>query len=119
MEKHPHGHILRDIEERLEEIFDDEEFIEHSAQHKINRLIVILRNIAVVTAVFLFLIAFFVDDGANRLRSAGYFFGAACYVLELVHMTHYFTQSPPLREMFMAYLFGPLYLLMGISYLLH
>ena len=53
------------------------------------------------------------------LKGIAYFFGAAAYFCEIVLLTDCFTQKVPHREMFMAYCFGPMYILLGISYLFH
>ena len=52
------------------------------------------------------------------LKAAAYFLGALAYLGEIVILTDWFSQRVPQREMFMAYCFGPLYLLLGVSYLL-
>ena len=48
----------------------------------------------------------------------GYFFGAAAYLFEMSLLTDCFTESIDPKESFMAYCFGPMYVLMGISYLI-
>ena len=111
-------HVLRNLETDIEELFDDEEFIEHSKSHILSEIIVWGRNLAVLVAVILFLISIF-NHELTKLRAIAYFFGAACYFLEIVEMTEYFRHTPPIKEMFMVYCFGPLYILMGISYLFH
>lgn len=111
-------HILKHLETDIEELFDDEEFIEHAAHPVINEILIWTRNVGVIIAVVLFLISIF-DHHLTKLRAIAYFFGAACYFLELVEMTNYFREKPHLKEAFMIYCFGPLYILMGISYLLY
>lgn len=111
-------HILKNLESDIEELFDDEEFIEHSSHHVLNEIVVWARNLAVLIAAVLFLISIF-DHELTKFKAIAYFFGAAAYFLELVEMTEYFKHKPPIKELFMVYCFGPLYILMGISYLLH
>ena len=111
-------HSPRQLERDIEELFDDEEFIEHAKHPVMNEILIWLRNIGVLIAVILFLISIF-DHHLTKLRAIAYFFGAGCYFLELVEMTNYFREKPHLKEMFMVYCFGPLYILMGISYLLY
>lgn len=111
-------HVLKNLETDIEELFDDEEFIEHSPHHILSEIIVWTRNLAVLIAAILFLISIF-NHHLTKLRAIAYFFGAAAYFLEMVEMTEYFTQKPPIKELFMVYCFGPLYILMGISYLFH
>lgn len=77
------------------------------------------RNIAVACAAFLFLLSFFMKGKTSTLvRGLGYFCGAAAYFSEIRALTDGFTKKIPHREAFMAYCFGPLYILMGIAYLL-
>jgi len=112
--------IEYEIERDFEEIFEDDEFMEETQHKFIARLVLLIRNISVLIAAVLFLISIFAHgDITHKLRGIAYFFGAICYFLELVEMTEYFTHRPPAREMFMIYAFGPLYVLMGISYLMH
>lgn len=111
-------HVLKHLERDIEELFDDEEFIEHAQHPILNEIIIWARNLGVLIAVVLFLISIF-NHHLTKLRAIAYFFGAACYFLEIVEMTNYFREKPHLKEMFMVYCFGPLYILMGISYLLY
>ena len=53
-----------------------------------------------------------------RLKGIAYFFGAAAYFCEIVLLTDCFTAKVPHKELFMAYCFGPMYILLGLSYLL-
>ena len=110
--------ILKHIEKDMEELFDDEEFIENSSHPVFNEILVLLRNIGVLIAVVLFLISIF-NHHWTKLRAVAYFVGAGCYFLEMLEMTNYFRERPQLKDMFMVYCFGPLYILMGISYLLY
>ena len=52
------------------------------------------------------------------LKGIAYFFGAAAYFCEIVLLTDCFTAKVPHKELFMAYCFGPMYILLGLSYLL-
>ena len=70
-------------------------------------------------------IAFFNTDEIFALGMAregklkpAYFLGAGAYFGEFMLLTDCFTERVPHQEMFMAYCFGPLYLLLGMSYLL-
>ena len=47
-----------------------------------------------------------------------YFCGAGAYVAEILILTDGFRRKVPQKELFMAYCFGPLYILLGLSYLL-
>ena len=76
-----------------------------------------LRNLFVVVAAILFLLSLILS-GKHVLRAVAYFFGAGAYLSELVMLTDGFTRQVPRDEAFMAFCFGPLYVLMGIAYLL-
>ena len=57
-------------------------------------------------------------DIHKLLRAAAYFLGAGAYFAEILVLTDGFRQKVPQKELFMAYCFGPLYILLGLSYLL-
>lgn len=81
------------------------------------RLWMELRNWLVLAAAVLFFISLFIS-GSHRLRAIAYFLGAGAYFSELAMLTDGFRHAIPRREAFMALCFGPLYVLMGLSYLL-
>ena len=47
----------------------------------------------------------------------GYLFGAIAYICEIMVLTDCFKVKIPHNELFMPYCFGPLYLIMGVGYL--
>ena len=99
-------------------LLDEEEIISHSRHPQLERLFLTLRNIAAALAVFVFLLSLLTDLPIyTKLKAVGYFFGAAAYLFEMALLTDCFTEEVDHKEMFMAYCFGPLYVLMGISYL--
>lgn len=99
-------------------LLDEEELISHSRHPQLERLFLTLRNIAAALAVFVFLLSLLTDLPIyTKLKAVGYFFGAAAYLFEMALLTDCFTEEVDHKEMFMAYCFGPLYVLMGISYL--
>ena len=51
------------------------------------------------------------------LRAVGYLFGAIAYICEIMVLTDCFKVKIPHNELFMPYCFGPLYLIMGVGYL--
>ena len=57
-------------------------------------------------------------DIHKLLRAAAYFLGAGAYFAEILVLTDGFRRKVPQKELFMAYCFGPLYILLGLSYLL-
>lgn len=76
-----------------------------------------LRNGAVAVAAVLFVLSIIHVPGSSALKAAGYFLGAGAYLGEILLLTDCLTQRVPPREMFMAYCFGPMYILLGVSYL--
>ena len=67
---------------------------------------------------FCFLASFALADIHKLLRAAAYFLGAGAYFAEILVLTDGFRRKVPQKELFMAYCFGPLYILLGLSYLL-
>ena len=111
---HEAGEMLHDVIEGLSE----EETISHSHHKKLEHVILLLRNIAVGLAVILFFISLFHIPGSHILKGIAYFLGAGAYFGEFMLLTDCFSERVPHQEMFMAYCFGPMYLLLGLSYLL-
>ena len=100
-------------------MLDEEELISHSRHPQLERFFLTLRNIAAALAVFLFMLSLLTDLPVyTTLKAVGYFLGAAAYLFEMALLTDCFTEAVDHKEMFMAYCFGPMYVLMGISYLL-
>ena len=64
------------------------------------------------------LASFALADIHKLLRAAAYFLGAGAYFAEILVLTDGFRREVPQKELFMAYCFGPLYILLGLSYLL-
>lgn len=111
---HEAGEVLHDVIEGLSE----EEVISHSHHKKLEHLILLIRNIAVALAVVLFLASLLHVSHGSMLKAIAYFLGAAAYFAEFLLLTDCFSTRVPHREMFMAYCFGPMYILLGLSYLL-
>ena len=106
------------IKVTLISMLDEDELISHSRHPQLERFFLTLRNIAAALAVFVFLLSLLTDLPIyTKLKAVGYFFGAAAYLFEMALLTDCFTEEVDHKEMFMAYCFGPLYVLMGISYL--
>ena len=84
-----------------------------------DKLELFLRNVFVVAASILFLISIFSGHSNGTLKFVAYLCGMAAYICEYLHLTRDFREKVPHDELFMVYCFAPLYLLMGISYLLH
>ena len=75
-----------------------------------------LRNLFVIVAAVLFILSLLLSH-KHTLRAIAYFLGAAAYISELAMLTKGFRERIPHAEAFMALCFGPLYILMGIAYL--
>lgn len=111
---HEAGEVIHDVLEGLAE----EELISHSEHKTFEHGVLLFRNITVGLAVLLFLISLFHLPFGHILKATAYFFGATAYFSEFVLLTDCFSKRVPHQEMFMAYCFGPLYILLGLSYLL-
>lgn len=116
---------IHEIEEAIEETIRDvyeglseEEVISHSHYKGIEHLLLIMRNVAVAFAMILFIVSFFGIPGSNIVKGVGYILGAIAYLCEILILTDCFDTKIPHREMFMAYCFGPMYILLGIAYFL-
>ena len=81
-------------------------------------VMLVVRNLAAGAAAVLFLASFALADIHKLLRAAAYFLGAGAYFAEILVLTGGFRRKVPQKELFMAYCFGPLYILLGLSYLL-
>lgn len=75
-----------------------------------------IRNGMVVLAVLVFLVS--LAPRYTALRAVGYLFGALAYVCEIFVLTDCFKTKLSHDELFMPYCFGPLYLIMGVGYLM-
>ena len=71
-----------------------------------------------LVAAILFFISLFPVHSAHTCKAVAYFLGAGAYFSEILLLTDCFRTRVPHSEMFMAYCFGPMYILLGISYLL-
>ena len=85
---------------------------------RMEHVMLIARNIAAGAAAALFLASFLLPEIHKTLRAIAYFCGAGAYVAEILILTDGFRRKVPQKELFMAFCFGPLYILLGLSYLL-
>lgn len=114
--------VIHEVEEALHDVregLSEEELLSHSHHKKLEHYILIFRNVAVGLAVVLFAVSLFHLPGSNTCKGIAYFLGAAAYFSEILLLTDCFSEKVPHQEMFMAYCFGPMYILLGLSYLLH
>lgn len=111
----PFEEIVHSIEESTKLERED---VSHSEHATSGLLFLTLRNCFVLLAVILFVIEFFVSDEVRHiLKACAYFSGAVAYIFEILVETDLLTKKVPHHEMFMLYCFGPLYILLGLSYL--
>ncbi len=103
--------------------FPEHENWEHSAHYEHEEKLLVLRNICVAVAAVLFLGSLLPAAARAHvnyfMKGIAYFFGAGAYGSELLILTNGFRRKEPLKEMFMPYVFGVLYVILGLSYLLH
>lgn len=122
MSEHTAHNVVQEVEEVIHDVYEglaEEELISHSHHKKLEHYILIFRNVAVGLAVVLFAVSLFHLPGSNTCKGIAYFLGAAAYFSEILLLTDCFSEKVPHQEMFMAYCFGPMYILLGLSYLLH
>ena len=119
--QHEVEEVIHEVEEVIHDVYEglsEEELISHSHHQKLEHWVLLFRNIAVGVAVVLFILSMTHLHGSNVFKSVAYFLGAAAYFSDIVVLTDCFTAKIPHQEMFMAYCFGPMYVLLGISYLM-
>ncbi len=111
------SHLLEEVKHTVEETLSEKELLSHSKHQLLEHIFLTLRNIAVAIAVILFLASLFHAPYSSILKAIAYFFGAGAYFCEILLLTDCFSSKVPPKEMFMAYCFGPMYILLGLSYL--
>lgn len=112
-------HEMEEVFHDLYEGLSEEDLIAHSHHKRLEHWVLWGRNIAVGCAMALFLFSLSHLPGSNLCKAIAYFLGALAYLGEILILTDCFREKVPHHEMFMAYCFGPMYILLGISYLLH
>ena len=110
--------LLEEIKHSVDVTIPEIEDLNQAEHPKIDYTLYILRNIFVLVAAILFLLSFFFHGAYNLLKAVGYFCGAIAYLFECLAATDCFRTKIDHHEMFMVYCFGPLYLLMGLNYIL-
>ncbi len=111
------SNLLEQIKHTVDVTIPDKEELTHGLHPKIDYILLVLRNLFVAAAALLFLLSFFFHDIQNIFKAIAYFCGTGAYVFECLAVTDCFQTKVPHTEMFMVYCFGPLYLLMGLSYI--
>ena len=83
---------------------------------ELNPRTLFLRNLLAVVAALLFLLSLFSDNNHLVFKSVAYIVGALAYFGEILMLTDCFRHKPSGSELFMPYLFGAMYVILGISY---
>ncbi len=110
--------LIEEIKETIHEVAEASEEITHNSHPKLTHILLILRNIFVSISAILLIISIILHQPKDNLKAIAYFCGGTAYILELLAVTDCLKTKVPYREMFMIYCFGPLYLIMGLSYIL-
>ena len=80
-----------------------------------NRFVTFTRQVIAAIAA-LFLLSLFSDNNHLVFKSVAYIVGALAYFGEILMLTDCFRHKPSGSELFMPYLFGAMYVILGISY---
>lgn len=110
--------IIEEIKYSVDSTIPEVEDLSHMVHPKMDYTFLVLRNIFVFAAAVLFLLSLIMHGAYNLLKATGYFSGAVAYLFECLAATDCFGSRVDHHEMFMVYCFGPLYLLMGLNYIL-
>lgn len=113
--------ICQAVKEAVRDLYEglaEGELLSQGRHKALEHWFLLLRNLAVGGAVVLFILSLFYLPHSNSYKAAAYFLGALAYFSEILLLTDCFSEKVPHQEMFMAYCFGPLYVLLGISYLI-
>ncbi len=110
--------LIESIKTTVDATIPDKEELTHGLHPKIDYALLILRNLFTVVAALFFISSFVVHDAYSTFKALGYFAGAAAYIFECFAVTDCFKTKVPHTEMFMVYCFGPLYILMGLGYII-
>ena len=112
------SNLLHELKEAAVETLKEQDLLLGSRHQKLEQVVLLIRNLAVGIALVLFIASLLHAPAEALLKGIAYIFGAAAYFCEVALLTDCFTAKVPHKEMFMAYCFGPLYILLGLSYLL-
>ncbi len=110
--------LIEEIKHTVDATIPEMEDLPLMEHQKADYIILIIRNVLVALAAVLFLLSFFLHGMYNILKAVGYFAGAGAYLFECLALTDCFRKKVEHKEMFMIYCLGPLYLLMGLNYIL-
>lgn len=110
--------LVRQIKHTVDATIPDKKELTHEDHPKLDYIMLVARNFLVTVAAILFVFSFFLDEHYHNLKAVAYFCGAGAYLFECLLITDCFKTKVPHQEMFMIYCLGPLYLLMGLNYIL-
>ena len=125
--EHHRTGITEAIAEEAIHIMEGDEAIVHDLpeSHRLSKTqhtFLTVRNIFVVIAGGLFILSMLHIEPIyhywNILKFVAYILGAGAYGSEIIVLTDGWRKNPGLKEMFIAYMFGVVYVLLGFSYLL-
>lgn len=91
----------------------------YGAESTSERYMLVFQNICVALAALLFLAGQFIkalDEYHTLTNGIAYILGSGAYAMELLVLTNSFKRKHHPRELFMPYVFGVLYIILGISY---
>lgn len=111
--------LIEQVKHTIDVTSPDADELIHGSHRKLDYVMLLCRNLMVGVAALLFIASFFFDEVYHILKAIAYFCGAVAYLLELLLLTDCFKTKVPHKEMFMVYCLGPLYLLMGLNYIMH
>lgn len=110
--------LIESIKHTVDITIPEKEELTHGLHPKIDYTLLVLRNLFTLIAVIFFLLSMFLHGAYSTMKAIGYFAGAVAYIFECFAVTDCFQTKVPHSEMFMVYCFGPLYILMGLNYIL-
>lgn len=111
---------LQEMEEAIQDVYEglsEQDALSQNQHKSLSHIFLLVRNIAAAAAAVLFLLSLFHVSHSGLLKAIAYFLGAIAYLSDILITTDCFRTKVPHNEMFMEYCFGPLYILLGISYL--
>ncbi len=110
--------IFEQLKHTVDATLPDKAELTHEDHPKLDYIMLVVRNILVAAAAVLFVLSFFLEAHYHNLKAVAYFCGAGAYLFECLLITDCFKIKVPHQEMFMIYCLGPLYILMGLNYIL-
>ena len=110
--------FFKNLKHTIDVTVPDADEFTHGKHPKIDYVLLVLRNLFAAVAAILLVISIILHRPHDVFKAIAYFCGAAAYLFELLAVTDCFQTKVPHSEMFMIYCFGPLYIIMGLSYVI-